>query len=711
MPITNYTVQDLVGVVMGVFLFSLVLLIPGYVTGHIFDLFDFKRRQPPVRFGISLLLSSALSPILFFLTYRLISNTFTLIVMFLFATVFIAVLFREREFGVLFGDQVDNRFARAILWTAILWIFFAALLLVDVQWGNRLYLNIVAYDYSSRVTVVNAITRSGVPPINPSFYPGEPAKLTFLYYFWYILCSLVDQLGGELVDSRAALMASAIWAGLALMATVALYLRIRNAAGPSNKWHSALIGMGLLAVSGLDLLGSTFYITYPQFLMGHVIEGDIEHWNEQITAWVGTTIWTPHHLVALLNCILAWMLIVHHQNKKTPQKVSSACVAGLAFASAFGLSSWVTLIFVFFWIIWMITKLLNGDSVRKLWSLFLPGIVAAAAILPFAFDLFSGGDGSASSGHPLAFDVRWFWPVTHLVIDLPNWERTLIHLLLLPLNYFLELGFFLLAGIYWYRHCGKAQLAKNLFAKGEIILLLTSAILATFFRSTLIANNDFGWRGWLPGQFILLVWGTDMISYFWSRQPDIHFSLFRKPAPVRSIRVLMAGLLLLGVMTSIQDVFLLRAWPILVDTGLLNRPNRDTSHGEKTHEARTVYKLIDDLTPAHAIVQSNLGPNIDRPAGLYGTRNSVIAYHTLYGVAPEMSKPLVNEIRNIFSTPNSNWQNLDTACRHYSVNVLIIKDSDDLWQSRIALKAEREPLFMGKYYSVFYCGDPILTNN
>jgi hypothetical protein len=704
MPIPNYTVQDLLGVFTGSLLFALVLVVPGYVTGYIFDLFDFKMRQPLVRWGLGLVLSTAISPILFFLTYRLLSNTATVTLLFTFAIAFGLILFREHDINHLLRNTLGNRFARVILWIAILWTLCAALMLVDLQWGNRLYFNIVAYDYSTRVAVINAITRTGVPPINPSIFQGEPVKLTFLYYFWYILCSLVDQLGGKAVDSRAALIASTIWAGLALMATVALYLRIRNGVNQWNRWRSALTGIGLLAVSGLDLLGGTFYIFYPQFLMGHVIDGDIEHWNEQITAWVGTTIWTPHHLVALLNCILAWMLIIFHQNRKTPQKISSALIAGLAFASAFGLSSWVTLIFVFFWIIWIMTRLLSGDSILKLWHLVLPGIMAAVAILPFALDLFGGGGGSASAGRHLAFDVRWFWPVTHLVIDSPNLEATLIHLLLLPLNYFLELGFFLLAGIYWYRHCGKAQMNKNPFARGELILLLTSATLATFFRSTLIANNDFGWRGWLPGQFVLLVWGTDLLAYVWGKQPVIHISLFHGQTSLISVKALMAGLVALGVLTSLENVVLLRTWPILVDTGLLNKPSRDTYHGERVYEARTVYELIDDVTAADAIVQSNPGFEIDRPAGLYRTRNAVIAYHTLYGVPPETYKLLVREMGNVFAPVDGNWTRLDAACRHYSIDILIIKDSDHLWESREALASERRPLFMGKYYSVFHCG-------
>lgn len=707
MSIMNYTMQDIFGVFSGVFLFVLILVIPGYATVHIFDLFDFKKRQRFVRFGIGLLVSSAISPILLFLAYRLVSNTFTLIVLFGFAVTFALILVREHSIEMFFKSILENKFARAILGIAVVWIFFATLLLVDIQWGNRLYFNIVAYDYSTRAAVVNAITRSGVPPINPSFYPGEPVKLTFLYYFWYILCSLVDQLGGKVVDSRAALIASVIWAGLILMATIALYLRIRNTACPANKtWHAALTGIGLLTVSGLDLFGSTFYMLFPKYLFGHVVEGDIEHWNEQITAWVGATVWTPHHLVSLLNCVLGWLLIVYHQGKSPSQRLSSACIAGLAFASAFGLSSWITAIFVIFWIIWMITRLLGGDPFKNILILFLPGIVAAVAIFPFVIDLYSGarGGGGIVGTSALAFDVREFWPATIFINDLPAWQQMIARLLLLPLNYFLELGFFLLVGIYWYRCCGKDQLNTNPLARGEMILLFASSFLATFFRSTLISNNDFGWRGWLPGQFILLMWGTDIISYVWSKQPDTFIYLFQKPISIKTGRIFLASLLAIGILTSLQNVLLLRTWPVLTDTGLINSPGRFNYPGKSVFEARALYQLIEDQTSTDAIIQSNPGLIMDRPAGLYRTRNSFIAPHTLYGVPEETFRPLLEEAENIFKTETSTWQSLDAACRHYSIDLLILKDSDALWNNLDRLKSERQPLFIGEYYSAFYCG-------
>jgi hypothetical protein len=684
-------------------LFVPVLLAPGYVTGYLLDLFDFRKRQIAVRFGLGLILSCVISPILFFLTYRIGADFLAVIVQLGLVAAFVLILFRERDLGTFFNSLTNNRFAKVILLTATLWTIAATFSLIDIQWGDRLYFNIVSYDYSTRVAVINAITRSGVPPVNPSYYPGEPVKLTFLYYFWYVLCSLVDQLGGQIVDSRAALIASVIWTGLALISLTALYIRIRNTAPQPAVWRVALVGIGLLAVSGLDILGSTFYIMFPQYLLGHVIIGDIEHWNEQITAWVGTTLWTPHHLVSLLTGILGWILTIYHQNRPSFQKMGAAVIAGLAFASAFGLSSWVTLIFVFFWMIWLLIRLLHGELLRDLWSLLVPGIVAAIAILPFVMDLTAGSSSSAAA-NPLILDVREFRPANILTFDMPGWERALVNLILLPVNYFLELGFFLVAGMYWYHHFGRGHLKEHPFLQGEFILLLVSAVLATFSRSTLISNNDFGWRGWLPGQFILLVWGADTISHVWSKLPGLQVDLFRTRLSVRSMRILLAVLAAIGLSTSLQDVLLLRTWPMLVDADLVHSPHPELFDGKRIYEARTVYNLIDTRTPLDEIIQSNPGFSVDRPGGLYRTRNSVIATHTLYGVTPEQYEPLLQEVRNIFETKTSNWQRLDVACQRYAIDLLVITDADLLWKSREILQSERQPLFSGRYYTVFSCG-------
>ena len=73
-------------------------------------------------------------------------------------------------------------------------------------------------------------------------------------------------------------------------------------------------------------------------------------------------------------------------------------------------------------------------------------------------------------------------------------------LALLPLNYLLEFGFFLVAGLLyfkaaWFRSDPPAR--KRLIP--DLFLLLTSFFICTFIKSTVIDNNDIGWRGFYAG--------------------------------------------------------------------------------------------------------------------------------------------------------------------------------------------------------------------
>ena len=703
----NFTLQDVIGFLIGFILFGLIFIPPGFVTGYTFDLFDFRSRKWITRFGFALLLSSAITPVLFFLTYRMVSETFTYIILFIFAILFLLEFLSEHSYKSMFSEIKENKYARLFIITAVGWVIFTMISLVDIQWGNRLYFNITAFDYQTRVSVIDAITRTGVPPTNPSYHPGEPVKLTFLYYFWYILCSLIDKLGDSIVDARMALAASVAWAGLALAATVVLYLRLRNG-NDANRWRSGFIGIRLLAVSGLDIIPSTLYMAFPRLLRGYFIDGDIEHWNEQITAWAGSTMWTPHHLVSLLNCVLGFMLVAYHKDKKTLQTLSSAIFAGIAFASAFGLSSWVTMIFVLFWISWMVMRLLKGEIIKSIWPMLIPGLVAAILTIPFIMDLFGGGSGSSSNGMPLGFGIRVFRPALIITTALPNWAGSITNLLLLPLNYFLELGFFFLAGVTWFKLRHKGYMSESKFAKEEIILLIITVLLTSFTRSVLISNNDFGWRGWLPGQFVLLIWGTDVISHLWKNKPINPKLLFIKPGQVNQVKFSCLLLLAIGILTSIQDMVYLRIWPIMVDTGTLTllEPIRSDEYiGTKNYEARTLYSIIEEYYDKNTVVQFNPLVGLDRPSGLYRTRGTVISYHTLYGVNPEIFKSFAREIAQIFTAENANWHILDTACNHIGINIIIFADTDESWNTMSTLKKDRIPIFTGNHYSAFECGE------
>src|SRR6185503_18748273 len=174
------------------------------------------------------------------------------------------------------------------------------------------------------------------------------------------LCSLVDLIGGQIVDARAALNASSAWSGIGLMAIAALYLRLRNPGNSTTAWRSAKIGIGLLFVGGLDAL--PFILLAAK--IGNIVGGN-EHlnalqfavltWNNLeyriltlLGNWIGSALWVPHHIAAVIAGFSA-LLLAHSARSKEPSKqFATLAVAGLAFASAVGLSTWVTLVFAIF---------------------------------------------------------------------------------------------------------------------------------------------------------------------------------------------------------------------------------------------------------------------------------------------------------------------------------------------------------------------------
>ena len=249
--------QDLFGSIIAVILFPIVSMIPGYFLGWAFDIFKFRKRSRLAKYLISIVLSNATMPIFSYLASRFLSFNFWVI--FLTAAAGIAlvihivllVIGNELTFpSSLIRNLKAQKFA---LLAGALWVVFSLLLLVDVQIGNKLYFANVSYDYTTRIAIINAITRTGIPPINPSYFPGHPEKLTYLYYYWYILPSIINLIGGNFINSRQAMIAGTIWSGICLMSVIGLYLRRRNQ-NIKKSWIVPLIGIQLLAVSGLDFI-------------------------------------------------------------------------------------------------------------------------------------------------------------------------------------------------------------------------------------------------------------------------------------------------------------------------------------------------------------------------------------------------------------------------------------------------------------------------
>ncbi len=663
MRVLNFTLVDAFGVLLGSLLFPLVMLIPGYVLGWVFDLFDFRHRLLGTRLAVGVLLSLAFSPVLFYLTSLLFSMQAAFALLAIFAIFFLFLLVREWH---IFRADVRWKF---FIWLGAAWMAFVTLSLVNLQWGNQLWLSIVAFDQTGRVSIVDAVTRSGVPPANPSYFTGEAVPLTYLYYFWYILCSLVDGLGVSLVDARAALNASSVWAGFGLIAAVLFYLQQRNGSAWQGMWR----GVALIAVSGLDALPAAMLM----LATGQVI-GSVDVWNTWIVSWASSAMWVPHHVAALTVGMTA-ILLLHYTRRAT---LSNRCAyplfAGAALASAFGLSVWVTFVFAVFWITWFTVLLLRRERDFAL-SVFLSAFAALLFSVPFLVGLLSS---PSAGGLPISVEVRSFLQLESAAKDLPAFEHSLLMLAALPFNYLFELGFFFLAGMLWLSSRNAKAVFSNPFYLAEALLLAVTLLIGSFLRSTL-GSNDLGWRSWLVGQFVLLVWGVDV----WLSAPDL-------PSSTRRILLSFA---VLGAFTSVMDAALLRtAWVRMTSV----------EESRRYYSARLAYEFIRDHTPEAAIIQTNPADYVDRPSGLYGSRQMVVSNRTPYETDIHADyQSLASGLIPLFSGKLTDWQTMDEVCAWHGVNVLIFDDTDPAWKTLNALTTRRAPLYANLHYIVFACGE------
>jgi len=708
----NFTVQDILGSFLAFLILSLVMIVPGYVFGWTLNLFEFKARRFPIRLLISTVISISVCPVLLYNLFRLGSVTLVWWFLFLLLVVFLGLLLRDRKKILSEIPFEDNKVIKRYVLFSILiggiWVIFCIIFLVDLQWGNRLYFNSVAYDYATRVAMVGAITRTGVPPVNPSYFPGHPEQLTFLYYFWYILGSIADQLGSQLVDARMALIASVAWCGLGLMATIALYLRLRKPTGGVKLWRSAFVGVGLLLISGLDFIPVAAYLTSAKIFFGFLpFDGRIEAWNEQVTAWTGSIIWVPIHVASTIACLIGMMLFYQSvQVRKRYHQIGVIVISGMAFSSALGLSTWVTFVFVIFWCVWMVAVFLDKKRRSLTVLMLMVGVVALLVSVFYIGDVMQGGSSLKS---PIAFAVRPFGPVTHFLSSLPIWVQNIFNLMLLPINYIFELGFFFWVGVIWIVYRRRSIWQSNPFFQSEFILLATVVILASFVRSTVIHNNDLGWRSWLLGQFVLLIWAVDLSELILNKQKYEFFAKFQFHANPHRLKFLMGSFLIIGLLTTGLDLTILRFWTVMVDMDVVGFPNElspDTHLGERTYAARLAYNYINDSLPDDVIVQYNPKIIIDRPSGLYANRQMVISDHTMYGVPIDIYDTLVSEVSQIFLADNSNgWKNIDTICQHRLIDVVVFNDTDSGWKNLDQLENLRKPLYRNNFYAVFACGN------
>jgi hypothetical protein len=684
----HFLTSDLIGVSAGFALFSLLAFFPGYAIGWLTNVFGFRTRLLPFRLAASVPVSLAAGPILCYTVGRWFGWNAVWLV---YAVLFAAALWSGalgRKAKPLAGFDLRTLWPFAAL--IAVWMAVAFLSLADLPIGRRLYFSIIDFDYSLRIAFTHSIGTFGLPARNPFFFPGHAAGLRY-HYFWMIPCAMVFRLGSPLVDAREAFIAGTLWAGIGLISLIPLYLRLFGSASPGLLRRSR-IGIALLAVTGLDIVPALLMVQlYRAGLIGG-ISPSVEWWNEQLDGWLYTMLWEPHYTCSLIACLTGFLIVWSLPPQASrPRRTVSGLIAGMAFATAAGCGIYVAMVFAVFLGLWLVATLVR----RRWWeaaTLALSGAAAVALFRPFLASLrdsFSQGP----APHLLEFHVRPFVPV-ELVLRffgmVRPWQFCAGDLLSVPLNYFIELGLFFVAGrVVWtrfrrrHRPATSAELAAFLMAA-------TSILICTFLRSSVIANNDLGWRGFLPAQFVLLLCAANVVSERASRTLLIRVTL------------------ILGVAGVIYDLAIQRFYPVLSDAGKLPQMAwlaSDRLLGLRTAANREAYEWLRARTPETAVIQQNPEPDFqDTFYGAYGHRQTAAVgggCTSVFGGDPRECAPLMAAASALFA--GGGTQALESVCRSLPIDVVVAKDTDAAWRDRASWVWSGNPIFHNDFVRLFAC--------
>jgi len=711
----NYTVHDIVLTAAVIPVFAIFLLFPGYSFGWFTDLLQFRSSSISRRILLSLPLSLVISTIAANLVGRYLSS---IVILWAFCIMAAATLFQltytwaRRPKAAARGIPRTTKIACGI---AIVWTVVVIVSLADIQIGSRLYPNTALWDHAVRIAFLHSAMRTGPPIRNPFSYLGS-APIARYYYFWYVLCSYPAKLTH--IDPRCVLYGSSVWSGFLLAAMIPLYLRDFLAVR-ENLRRKSVIGFSLIAVTGLDIVPTLY-----EFFRARTITPDMEWWDPvQITSWTDALIWVPHHVMALVACLIGFLVVwdVRKVGKnpypRWTRRLLSGIFAALAFAAGAGLSVYVTFAFAIFLLVWGF-----GLLARRVYPDFFLYLGTACCTvlfsLPYLHDLLAHpatamGAGSAPGGAaatgisvgPFALGLR----------VLPNFLSTPFFLrvrgfshphLLAPFGivvvYILEFGMF--AVIAWVRFWRDLR-SKEKLGEAEIAswtMLAVGMLVITFVRSAVITNNDLAFRSAMLVQFILLLWAAEFFDN-WFFKPNSG-----RLIESRMMRFVVHSTLVLGIVSAAYSLTILRTYTFLDDKGMIPYPaDWLPSPGEVgvgIMDIRRAYQRLDTMLPAQTIAQYNPMEDDYLPLLEYDSFQSVDAFPncgTDFGGDVGKCPPVQEAIVTLFTQQGE--ANLHELCSRLSIDVLVARKTDAAWRRPQSWVWTNQPMITNSYIRAFRC--------
>ena len=706
----NFFLRDVFTGLVGTLLLGVLLGAPGYLLGVATDVWRFRSRGTATRAAASLVLAIAVVPGSVFLVARFTSLTVATALLVLVAAAGAVVAARSRT-GIHPRRALADPLTRRALLVAGVWIALTLLLLSDLQLGRSLYPNVVAYDYAKHISVTDAVRRTGVPPLNPSLRLGDGIVL-YYYYLWFLVCSLADLIGGQLVGARGAVFGGTAIIGLAMTSIVALYVRLLfvDAAPVEERRRAMWISVALFVVGGLDIT----LLPYALARGAHV-PLSLDWLNEQVTMWTNSVLWVPHHVAALVAELTAFLVLLDAPRHSAPRRAALVVIAGLAIASGVGMSIWVTLTFAVFWVLWVSVSLLRRRTLDASLAMAAGGVAMLAAA-PFLWDLAHAG---MLHSAPVVLWVRAFAPLDDYLdtMGAGDLRRMVYRLAALPLNYAFELGFLALASAgYWWR---RRRSGKPL-ERGEtgVVLLAVAGLLVGSFMKSAIRSNDLGWRAPMLVQFAALLWSGQAVAGLLRERASRALGARRRGLAAPVSLALLSLFFAIGVASTTYDLVMMRLYLVgaRADGPWASAKLWGPGGAETAYDVREAYAWASRALPSNAVVQANpeapvglafVGTPVDVFAGLYSSRQAVAGdaeYGTLYGVPREVYARVANPIARVFadSVP-ADTLGAAQLCRQLGIRAWLVTVADSAFQDRRSWVWREPPLFANRTTRVLGC--------
>jgi hypothetical protein len=751
---TNFTLVDILGILRVLPFFALIFLAPGYCLGRVSNVLRFRQRGAAEQWLLSMGISLVLMPITLNLLSRWFSLSVTVPLCWLLAGIAVGdllVRWRRNRFSIAFSMRRSTAAATGF---AILWAIICLVSLPDLQLGQRLYSTAAVADLGVRSAFVASAMHGGAPPANPFFFPGSVVKLRY-YYYWYVMTAIPGVAAG--VQPRAALFASSIWSGWLLAAAAALFLK--HFYGLRRRIRTAsVVAMALLGVTGLDVL----YVLIL-YLKYRIVLSDMEVWDtDQVTSWTNSLLWVPHHVAATSACMLSFVLLWHagRPQEHTPrQRLLLATLAAMGFASAAGLSVYVTFAFALF----LLAAALFWLATRRFNTVGLYIAVAMLVLLLSAGYLHDLRATSTPAGEAVAglkaatkpppffatLGLRQLPPALMPALRHAVHENKLANILLRPFFLvpilFVEFGFFFLVAVRQGRRDWREPSPHATADQANPVLrdirwlswlMLASGLwVALMMRSTVISNNDLSFRGVEIAQFILLVWGAaqlaggDLEAHHTapSTESSIPISVTGRPFQVSWLTGL---LLFFGFVGSAYQLAMLRFYLYGSDHYGWTNPVIPQSEfggrlGAINQQLRYAYVALDHVLLPSAKVQFGTAPKLNLQHLYYSRYQQLDGIFPGCGIAFGGSEAeclqLETRIAPFFGIPAPSpgidyfvWTgvhvptltsagSVNSMCRDLGVDALVVTGEDPVWKEPNGWPHQMKPIYASDFVAAYTC--------